>query len=135
MQDDDRGTLSKRELTRIGHREFAAVQILELSPSIFAVARGGDVHRHGGIESMSRGSSVLDERPSKDTPLLERRIGTLHSTSLHETVRRREAALKRMLSTPHKPHKPIGKSHAKRQVRKGRWCSLSVESLDSPSFV
>src|SRR5499426_2426662 len=35
---------------------------------------------------MSRGSSVLDERPSKDTPLLEQRIGTLHSTSLHELI-------------------------------------------------
>src|SRR6266540_2670629 len=47
---------------------------------------GDDVHRHGGIESMSRGSSVLDERPGKDTPLLERRIGTLQSTSLHERI-------------------------------------------------
>src|SRR5262245_16064583 len=35
---------------------------------------------------MSRWSSVLNERPSKDTPLLEQRIGTLHSTSLHERI-------------------------------------------------
>jgi hypothetical protein len=25
-----------------------------------------------------------------------------------ETVKRREAALKRMLNTPHRPHKPLG---------------------------
>jgi hypothetical protein len=31
------------------------------------------------------------------------------SFSEAEAVRRREAALKRMLSTPHQPHKPIGK--------------------------
>src|SRR5262245_1957132 len=78
MQDDDRGTLSKRELTRIGHREFAAVQILELSPFNFRCGSRSDLHPPRGIESMSRGSSVLDERPSKDTPLLEQRIGTLH---------------------------------------------------------
>jgi hypothetical protein len=29
--------------------------------------------------------------------------------SEQETVERREAALKRMLSTPHKPHAPLGK--------------------------
>jgi hypothetical protein len=33
-----------------------------------------------------------------------------------ETVRRREDALKRMLATPHKPHRPIEKK-AKRRKR------------------
>jgi hypothetical protein len=32
-----------------------------------------------------------------------------------ETERRRETALKRMLATPHKPHKPIGKKNSKKK--------------------
>jgi hypothetical protein len=40
--------------------------------------------------------------------------------SEQETVRRADAALKRMFSTPHKPHKPLGKKkmRSKRKVRK-----------------
>ena len=33
-----------------------------------------------------------------------------------ETVRRSEAALKRMLATPHTPHAPLKKRRAKRKV-------------------
>jgi len=38
----------------------------------------------------------------------------------HETVRSREAALKRMLSTPHQPHQPIGKKKASPKKGKSR---------------
>jgi hypothetical protein len=34
--------------------------------------------------------------------------------SSEETVARREAALKRMLSTPHQPHKPLGQRKARK---------------------
>lgn len=40
--------------------------------------------------------------------------------SEQETVRRREAALKRMLSTPHKPHKPLGKKKTRAPRKKKR---------------
>ena len=37
-----------------------------------------------------------------------------------ETVRRREATLKRMLSTPHKPHEPLKAAKKKSNKRKLR---------------
>jgi hypothetical protein len=37
--------------------------------------------------------------------------------SEEDTVTRREAALKRMLATPHKPHKSLGKSGKPAQKR------------------
>jgi hypothetical protein len=46
------------------------------------------------------------------------RKASYSSYSEKETVRRADAALKRMFSTPHKPHKPIGKK--KKDVRPDR---------------
>jgi len=42
----------------------------------------------------------------------------LHSEQ--ETMELREATLKRMLSTLHKPHRPLGKSATKKQMRKAK---------------
>jgi hypothetical protein len=35
-----------------------------------------------------------------------------------ETIRRREATLKRMLNTPHTPQKPLGKKRPKAKAKK-----------------
>jgi hypothetical protein len=37
-----------------------------------------------------------------------------------ETERRREAALKRMLATPHQPHKPLKKAEKRKTMKKDR---------------
>jgi hypothetical protein len=46
----------------------------------------------------------------------EKRPSEQHSEE--ETEQRREAALKRMLTTPHKPHKSGGKLPPKKRVKK-----------------
>jgi hypothetical protein len=43
-----------------------------------------------------------------------------------EAAQRREAAIKRLLSTPHKPHKPIGK---KAKSRGGKAVSAKPNSV------
>ena len=40
--------------------------------------------------------------------------------SEQEIIERREAALKRMLTTPHKLHKPLGKSVPKKRIKKAK---------------
>jgi len=35
-----------------------------------------------------------------------------------ETIERREAAVKRMLATPHQPHRPLGKKKPKRHSKR-----------------
>jgi len=51
-------------------------------------------------------------------PHLSDRKNEQHSEE--ETERRREAALKRMLSTPHRPHKPMGKKKKQKDAKKRR---------------
>lgn len=55
---------------------------------------------YGSVAIMKSGVKV-SKQPRADAPISD------DTYSEAETVARREAALKRMLETPHKPHEPI----------------------------
>src|SRR5882724_11524838 len=69
------------------------------------------------IRSSDRRPSLLSNlRAQSPWPPMNKTDDELDSEN--ESERRREAALKRMLSTLHKPHAPLGKGTAKRRPRK-----------------